>query len=758
MPLLALIEKEVSMNVNIFRLISDRLSFRVCRAVLVGFISFILVSLLFFSIYNIALYGFSLETFKAAGFGDLRLRNVFNFVFSLYGDWWHFLNDRTASNKFSYMMLMPFFSILISLSLLVWFVFHEVFVYSNKYFASLRDILELDIFGDAPMVFGKKNGIRLKPKSATSTLVWFGERLGKTASIAVPTMFESDKSNIIAVDSTGTLAKLTSGYRRGFTKVFNFDWEKLDNEDSGEIYLRWNPISMKMIPDDEEEKIEYIKDIAQYIIIKDIDDYWEKIAAMTLEALLHFFVSKISHAMANDYFLREMREKRKLEYKDAEILFSYYKLMDSKLAKEAMRNLDNGSLNLDNYVPIGSWYGIPKAWRGKDLSFAMFVDTLLVQYSEALKEDVEQIVWKEMLEDFSEEVAFFGYLQKYVHVFEHMIHLSKKQRKVVFSIIIEALSPFRKKTIRERTSLCDFDPNYLRGIFNPRKEKNSLVTVYVSAYTEASLFLTGMFVNALLSKKNLSKNTETPLLFVIDDFESLPKFKNLNEAMTDAKQNNLSFMLLTNSVLALQKIYDKNSLENIINKTEYKLLSSNNNVEISNKLKVISDYLQENRKVSVIDKLWSQKSQTYSKISRDILSPSLAKYISRGKYLLLADSFYGRPISLGSLYFIKESDMKEKALIEETIYIEPRLLEKRHPMDIEVPDMLDVMRFAGSEITSEEELDKCIFVRKEALVENISKIKDSRFDERLISDKFDEVRVAAKRKKDVEDYEDSEDW
>lgn len=724
-------EAEATMNVSFSTLMLDSFLFRSLKSLFFSMVFFIIFSLLAFSILSFIENGFSILALKKLGFSELRIFNSWSFVCGLYKKWWIGINDAVVLGKFKNYYLIPFAALIVSASFLVYIFTKEFASKHKKYFPSLKELRELDIFGSAPIAFGRIKDIILKPKKATSALVWFGEDLGKTVSVAIPTILENNDANLVAVDTTGTLVQLTSGYRASVSKVFNFDWDMLDDYSKGEVYPRWNPLAIGNLPKSEDSRNAYIKSLSKYLIVKDETDYWENLAASTLEAIIHFFTSKVAQTKSNDYFLSSLLDHKILDDEESKILYSYYNFMDTHLASAAMDNLKNGKLTDKNFLPIGSWYGVPEEWHGKELCFAMIIDTMIQKYCFSSKDDNEQYAWRDMLNEFIEESFLFAYPQKKFQVFKYLMHLSIKQRKIVFSIILEALTVFRRKSVRERTSLSDFKLRDARGIIDAETGKRSLVSVYTASRSENSVFMTSFFVDVLLAM-NIhidEEKTKVPVLFVLDDFESLPKFKLLSQALEHSNKNNLSIMLLANNIEAIEYVYSSDELEVILNKTEYKLFSSENNHELSEKLQVVSNFLKFCNKVAG-DKLWYQKSQTYAKVSRELLSSDFDKEISRGKYLLMADNFYGRPIKLESMFFMKIGEMKAKASLSEKLMLDKSLLRYRNKMDIEIPKLTEIIEKVGGKFLSEEDVDRFFAKRKEALVENISKIKDSKFDGR----------------------------
>ena len=146
------------------------------------------------------------------------------------------------------------------------------------------------------------------------------------------------------------------------------------------------------MPPKGEARDKYVAGLVRYFILSGAerggDQYWERLAMAAMDGILNFFIAKLEQAGANDYFLSELLEKGRLGKEDRDILLSYYASMSKKYSLPAIKNMELGRLDMDNYLPIGSWEGIPSAWRGKEISFANYhligtVVVVLGQFSNA---------------------------------------------------------------------------------------------------------------------------------------------------------------------------------------------------------------------------------------------------------------------------------------------------------------------------------------------------------------------------------------
>lgn len=125
---------------------------------------------------------------------------------------------------------------------------------------------------------------------------------------------------------------------------------------------------------------------------------------------------------------------------------------------------------------------------------------------------------------------------------QHLYYLTKKQRKMIFAVMLEPLMVFRKNSVRERTSSSDL-------ILSDMRKEPGIKTVYTVADNRPAAFMTRFFTDMLIKTSLVAAQEEVPpLLFVFDDFEILPKFEQLHEGLIYGPSAGLSFMLLTDNL------------------------------------------------------------------------------------------------------------------------------------------------------------------------------------------------------------------
>lgn len=629
----------------------------------------------------------------------------------------------------------------------------------NNHFANETDIEKMGLFNDGYGVFGRFSGRILHLGRALSVFGWGSPGLGKTSTVAIPSILESDGVSIVAADCKGSLVKYTSGYRAQLGRVYYFNWNMLDKPESGEIWPRWNPFSDGNLPPKGLERDHYLLWIARYIAGGKDESYWGKLAGIALEGLLQFYVSKTEQASANDYFLGKLLDNGKLSAEDKDILLSYYALMPEEYSAPAIDNLQNNRLTIDNYLPVGSWENIPPAWQGKEFCFAMMVDCLIERYYTIRQEEAGRAYgrWKTMLGSFIREAAFFGYHPRANQVMQHLYYLTKKQRKMIFAVMLEPLMVFRKNSVRERTSSSDL-------ILSDMRKEPGIKTVYTVADNRPAAFMTRFFTDMLIKTSLVAAQEEevSPLLFVFDDFEILPKFGQLHEGLIYGPSAGLSFMLLTDNLKNIHDNYGRDGLEDIITNTSYKLMFAENNRSLSEHFNRLAVYGAKSVQIPATGtgaflKVREGLSDAgyYHRIANDLLSRNRENVVRKGQHLLLAQGYYHLPVRIDSWYFLRDEGLKGKALSGTAYFLDAGTAAQRNAQDAEAPSLLTVLRDAGIQVEREEEVDayladqidvvaegvmKSPQDKQSALAEDISErwSKEGRFDEEKIPETADE--------------------
>ena len=714
-------------------------------------------------------YGVSEKTLENISKFLLHLRKDPSFLIEAYAQWWNVFVLAFSYGQLKVASFVPLLAPILFLVLTIGVFVKSPYSFSLWYklynrFAKEEDIEQMGLFNEGVGVFGRFGGRILHPQKFLSVFGWGSPGLGKTSTVAIPSILQSDNVSIVAVDSKGSLPKYTSGYRSKLGEVYYFNWNMSDRPDKGEYWPRWNPFSEGNLPPKGLERDHYLLWIAKYVVGEKDDNYWIKLAGIALEGLLQFYVSKIEQASANDYFLSEILEHGRLKSEDKDILLSYYALMPKAYAEEAIQNLQNNTLTVDNYLPIGSWDNIPPLWQGKEFCFAMMVDCLIERYYTIRQEAAGKTYgrWKVMLNNFIKEAEFFGYHPRANQVMQHLYYLTKKQRKKIFAMMLEPLMVFRKNSVRERTSSSDI-------VLSELRDTSEIKTIYMVADNKSSAFMTRFLVDMILKTclSETDKEEKSPLMFVFDDFEILPKFSLLHEGLEHGENLGLSFMLLTDNLKNVHDNYGREGLEDIVANTAYKLLFAENNKSLSNHFNRLAVYGTKSVQVpAVVNGAFPTVKQGFSdagyyhRIANDLLKKSKVNVVRKGQHLLLAQGYYHLPVKIDSWYFLRDEMLKEKALKEAAYFLPRRMVENRNIQDAEVPQLLDVLKNAGITVEREEDIDAYLNDQIDLVAEDVMKAPQDKqsalaedISERWSKEgSFDELRENKEPKTDTEDW------
>ena len=677
--------------------------------------------------------------FVEYGLGEQELRQVNGFLlklrlhplslFEAYREWLDVFEIVLLQGRPSVALFIPLLAPVLFLLLTVGAFVKSPYSFSlwyklNNRYATEDDIEKLGLFTKGYGVFGRFLGRTLCLGKPLSVFGWGSPGLGKTSTVAIPSILESDDVTIIATDSKGSLMKYTSGYRAQLGKVYCFNWNMLDKPETGELWPRWNPFSEGNMPPKGLERDDYILWIAQYMAGNREDNYWGKLAGIALEGLLQFYVSKTEQAVANDYFLNELLNHGRLNAEDRDILLSYYAMMPKEYATAAIENLQNNRLTIDNYLPIGSWENIPPTWQGKEFCFAMMVDCLIERYYTIRQEEAGRAYgrWKTMLGNFIREAELFGYHPRANQVMQHLYYLTKKQRKMIFAVMLEPLMVFRKNSVRERTSSSDLILSDL--------QKSGIKTVYAVSDNRPAAFMTRFFIDMLIKTclGQTQKASSLPLLFVFDDFEILPKFDLLCEGLKYGPTSKMAFMLLTDNLKNVHDNYEREGLEDIITNTSYKLMFAENNRSLSEHFNRLADYGTKSVQIPATDigsflkvKHGLSDAGYYQQIANNLLHKNRENIVRKGQHLLLVQGYYHLPIRIDSWYFLRDEKLKEKALSGMAYFLSDEVVATRNIQDMDVPSVLTVLQDAGISVLREEEIDAYLADQIDDVAEDVMK-------------------------------------
>lgn len=721
---------------------------------------FFLLAAFLIGVLRLSQKGFSLQVFHGALIFAQKIISNPLYLWDVYADWggdfWSLWRQDKLTTAFYVPIILP----ALLLAFLGW--------KCRPFYKKIKTYMKVRIFSDNQILFtkglakgkfsvlGVADDMLLQMPKNQSLLVLGNNYVGKTSAVCIPTILTAQESCIVAVSSQNELAEYTSGYRASLGPVFYFNWGLTDAPLKNEYYPRWNPLSSKEMPHKGKNREAYLKGLSRYFILHNVqtetlkDDYWPRLAGRAMFGLLSFFVAKIERAVANDYFLGVLLDKDKLSPEDKRLLLSYYVIMDKAYAAPIIENLEKGKLTKDNFLPIGSWEGVPQAWQGKELSFSMFADWLLQAFLAVKAQEKNAVdAWKIVLEYCIQEAEFFGYDETALEILRQLFYLSHKQRSVVFPMMFNPLSIFRVSSVRERTSTSDF------SIIMPRKTfEDRVSTIYCVSGEKNVNFINKLFVDMLMHHYcSLSLNTkDRPLLWVFDNLEQQPEYKSLAHALQVADKHNMAFVLTATSLANLQLKYSQNSLENIINKTQYKILLSDtvaNAVAELQKMAVggiVSASSKNKTSIYHID-----NSSYYRKMAKQ-LAHVKKHVLAQGEEILLLPSFLQMPFKVRSAYFLAFDNLKRRATIDAAYFVSDNLLHLRNVQDMETPELLYVLQQAGCRLENIEDIDIYLEDKYEEAVETIEQVGDK---ESVLAD---DISMRWHNQKELIDQDDKDWW
>lgn len=691
---------------------------------LLAAICFVAAAIIGFSLVHLCQFGFTAKSFDGLFHFWGRLGSEPMFLPKVFGKWWAYLLKSIEHGKASFYLFFPLLAPLSFLLVTGLALLRSSFSFSLWYvlrhrFAKLEDVRKMGLHDGGMLVLGSFQGQILGTERPASVLCFGEAGSGKTSSVAIPSVLHADSMSILAVDNSGTLARYTSGYRAQLGKVFYFNWDLEEEPEKGSLYPRWNPLGKSNLPVKGAVRDDYLAFLSAYLSGYDsnaaTENYWSCLAYAAMNALLNFLISKTEQAAANDYFLNQILDKKRLSKDDKDILLSYYAAMPESYAAKAIENLNTEQADSDSYFPIGSWEGIPSQWQGREICFSMLSDWILKNYLAERIDESHNRDCKTWLEALLAEAVLFNYGAAAVNGLRQLVYLSKRQREVVFPMILKPLKVFRNPVIREKTSGNDFGVAKLRGWRNPETQCWEPVTIYCTATTKSSKFVSRLFIETIM-RQNLQGfkfKGPFPVAVIIDDVGQMLKVEGLLNAVSKGARNKMSFVLLCNSLHNLEQTYGRETVEYLVANTNYKIVMAEDNILLSRQLNKLAVY--GTRSVQIPDSgSFSRRKMRrgfadanfYHLIAKDLLSPRKISVETKGYQLLLAEGFYHRPVLTENAHFIKDENFKAKALLEARYFLDLSLANKRNPQDYAVPKAEDVLYDSDLGIDDETELDQ----------------------------------------------------
>ena len=575
--------------------------------------------------------------------------------------------------------------------------------------ANAADIKAMGLFDGFMMVLGYFDKKPLMMKDCLSALCLAPPGTGKTAGVVKPTILECDNVSMIINDPKPELKQETSGYRATVGPVFIMNWAGQDDPARGIYYPSWNPLSPEHVPFSPEQRDLYIDSICKTLVKDTVEDpHWGNTGRAGLAGLVHYIVSKIERAKADDYFYARIKSGE-FNNDDAAVLADYYlSMVDDPNAYAAVATLQRGELNESNYVHVGTWEHIPDAWRGKEASLSMILDWLNASQI-AIANDMEerrragdQMVMmadpmKDLFLNAVDEARRYAYSHRAVLELTQLANTPEKERGSIISTMLEGLAIFRNAAVRNRTSHSDFHFSDLRGMVDPRDGKVKPVSVYLSINmvdAEALNPITAIFIE-LMSSYLLANPPEStrdgkkmgpyPVLFVLDEMPKMQKLQAVIQGPDLGRGQKISYLIIGQDIHQIQEKYGADAAATIISTTAAKIVMRQNDITTARQFSEMMGQKIKLEKVKGADgKDKDEKKESPLYTEMDIMK------LEEGKQLVIFQGYYNRPIEA-----TQEREFLNKTPIQKKLH-EKVLLGEASPLpEFLIPSHHAIMGYSG---------------------------------------------------------------
>lgn len=533
---------------------------------------------------------------------------------------------------------------------------------SNK--ATMDDIKKMGLIDGYMMVLGYFKKKPLMMNKSLSALCVAPPGTGKTQGVILPTIFDCTGVSMIINDPKPELKQKSSAYRaEKVGPVFIMNWAGQDDPTNGIYYPSWNPLSPEHVPFNVEDRDLYIDSLCNTLIAEkassSADPHWTISGRAALSGLVQFMVSKIERAKADDYFYHRMQSGT-FDAEDAAVLSDYYMAMiNDPNAYAANQVLMSGGLNTMNYVHIGTWAGVPDAWRGKEASLSMILDWLnfnqirIAEDIENRRRQGDQMVMmadpmKDLFLDAVREARQYSYAHRSILELTQLANTPDKERGSILSTVMAGLGIFRNAAVRNRTSHSDFHFSDLRGLKDPRDGKIKPVTVYLSinmVNAEALNPITAIFIE-LMSTFLLAnapngihageKLGPYPVLFALDEMPKMQKMQAVIQGPDLGRGQDISYLIIGQDLAQIREKYGPDAAQTIISTTAAKVVFRQNDPETARRF---SEMMGEKMKIK------TDKDGKDTDAPGELLySPMDIMKLSDKKQLVIFQGYYNRPI------------------------------------------------------------------------------------------------------------------
>ncbi len=569
-------------------------------------------------------------------------------------------------------------------------------IHGSARLAELSDIKKMGLLDGFCVVVGKFKGHLLKMNETLSVLCCAPPGTGKTAGVVIPTIFNSPTMSLVINDPKPELCYSTSGARAKVGPVFIINWGMEDNPAEGIYFPSWNPLSPGAIPASGPSRDMYVDSMCN-VLVEDpkggADPHWSQTGRAALTGFIHFIVSKCEKARANDYFIGRIYEG-KLDEEDKKVLEGYYLEMNDPMAARALQNLRSDTLNIDNYLPIGTWALLPEKWTGHEACIAMILEWITeaqIKQSQDIKrrmDEGDQMAamadpMRDMLEAAIDEARKFGYTARSIIELSQLSSMPDKERGSVMSTAFAGIGVFKNSAVVARTSFSDISFKDLRGLKDPITGEFKPISVYLSVNqvdARALSVISGIFIDLMSSylianPPNFNNPTDGKMgpfacLFAMDEFPTMPKLKAVIDGPAVGRGQKVSYLLIGQDLGQISGKYGKDDLETVISTTACKvILSQNNEVTADRFSKMIGKKTVQTTSFSKNEGTFAKgsnpfaKNVSYSMQGISVISTTQLLSLPTTKQVVLMQSYIDRPIMADSPRWYLDPKMKALAKI-----------------------------------------------------------------------------------------------
>ena len=687
-------------------------------SVLGSLLAFWLMFLLIFPVMTWITEGFSIVTWGRT-WNFWKETWLFNLVkmFETYGRWW---NEYTRQTNPAGVLYLPFAPFGVLIFILLGGILTNPYDYMPKIFgggrmAEYADIKKMGLFRGFVIVLGRFKGKLLKMPETLSALVVAPPGTGKTVGVVIPTILESPGLSLIVNDPKPELCYNTTGYRATIGPVFVINWGAEDEPEKGLYYPAWNPLSASCLPPLGKERDTYIESMVNVMVEEPkggADPHWAKTGRNAMVGFLQFIACKCERARANDYFVAKLMDDA-FDKEAADVLETYYAEMGDASARIATENLRNGNLTIDNYVPIGTWDGLPDMWHGKEPCIAIVQDWLndaQMKIAADLKRRADAGDQMAMMADVMgdvlryavEEANRFGYSRRAIVELNQLAATPDKERGSIMSTALTGIGIFKNSAVRDRTKFSDLTFSDMRGMRDPITGEMKPISVYLSVNTVDARTLnviTGIFVE-LMSAYLISnppnfvnnrgeKTGPFPVLFVLDEFPQMPKLAAVKDGPAVGRGQKVSYLLIGQDLGQISGQYGKDDLETIITTTAAKVILAQNNEQTAERFsKMIGAKTIEVASSSRTEGLSQQTNPFAANISRSLQSSNVVgasdmMSLDMLKQYVLFQGFLNRPILADAPRWYLDKSMKKKCSMPTAPFVPYWVVAQREETDMQ---------------------------------------------------------------------------